>query len=442
MFAVEIYAAVRRFVFIEGNSRREAARVFGLSRDTIAKMCRYSAPPGYVRTKAPERPKLGPLLPVIDAILESDKTAGLFRPEDNLESVYGRTALRQLYQLFYAGKVEGCSLTRFQEATGLDLTDQYGSLKEELPPISTFLNRILALPIALQNRLFEVFEGLMEASIEAAVQAGIFDVGVETVTAESLVVANRQTIAAHERSGAQTSLVTIARKDRTRVTMLDEAFGFATASQKSRLMINTQSGRAAIKLPAPGLMQDDGTVQARVRLLHPVHRDLVTVEALERSHWREATSQEFRQAWEAEVAALPEFTESAFNIVTGLLLPVWNRLPDETARVYRLQTDEGERIIGRLVSSANAVALAETFGAEAPALPPRDAIAAVVQDGASLVLADGLVLKRSLVMNRQRLEFVGFTVKISGYAKKRRNSRSIDRHAANDTCNISHLYLV
>jgi hypothetical protein len=74
MFAVEIYAAVRRFVFVEGKSRREAARVFGLSRDTIAKMCRYSAPPGYVRSKAPERPKLGPLVPVIDAILEADKT--------------------------------------------------------------------------------------------------------------------------------------------------------------------------------------------------------------------------------------------------------------------------------------------------------------------------------------------------------------------------------
>jgi transposase len=75
MFAVEIYAAVRRFVFVEGKSRREAARVFGLSRDTVAKMCRYSAPPGYVRTKAPERPKLGPLLPVIDAILDTDKMA-------------------------------------------------------------------------------------------------------------------------------------------------------------------------------------------------------------------------------------------------------------------------------------------------------------------------------------------------------------------------------
>jgi hypothetical protein len=75
MFAVEIYAAVRRFVFVAGKSRREAAGVFGLSRDTIAKMCRYSAPPGYLRSKAPERPKLGPLVPVIDAILEADKTA-------------------------------------------------------------------------------------------------------------------------------------------------------------------------------------------------------------------------------------------------------------------------------------------------------------------------------------------------------------------------------
>jgi hypothetical protein len=50
-----------------GKSRREAAQVFGLSRDTIAKMFRYTAPPGYVRSKAPERPKLGRLVPVIDA---------------------------------------------------------------------------------------------------------------------------------------------------------------------------------------------------------------------------------------------------------------------------------------------------------------------------------------------------------------------------------------
>jgi transposase len=75
MFAVEIYAAVRRFVFVEGRSRREAARVFGLSRETVQKMCRFSLPPGYTRTAPVLKPKLGTLLPVIDTILEADQSA-------------------------------------------------------------------------------------------------------------------------------------------------------------------------------------------------------------------------------------------------------------------------------------------------------------------------------------------------------------------------------
>ena len=82
--------------------------------------------------------------------------------------------------LLYAGKVEGCSLQRFVEATGLTLTDNDGSLKQELPPISQFLNRLLALTIDLQNTVFEAFEALLEAKIEGAIASGIYDAGVET----------------------------------------------------------------------------------------------------------------------------------------------------------------------------------------------------------------------------------------------------------------------
>ncbi len=74
MFAVESYAAVRRFVFVEGRSQRKAARVLGLSRETVAKMCRFSLPPGYTRKEPAAKPKLGPLLAVIDTILEADRT--------------------------------------------------------------------------------------------------------------------------------------------------------------------------------------------------------------------------------------------------------------------------------------------------------------------------------------------------------------------------------
>jgi transposase len=50
------------------------AREFGISRKTISKMLRYSVPPGYQRQQPVRRPKLGPWLGVIDAILKDDKT--------------------------------------------------------------------------------------------------------------------------------------------------------------------------------------------------------------------------------------------------------------------------------------------------------------------------------------------------------------------------------
>jgi len=49
------------------------AREFGLSRDTVRKMLQYAVPPGYQRQQPIRRPKLGPWLGVIDAILEDDK---------------------------------------------------------------------------------------------------------------------------------------------------------------------------------------------------------------------------------------------------------------------------------------------------------------------------------------------------------------------------------
>ena len=125
---------------------------------------------------------------------------GLFRPEDNFESFYARDALRQLYVLLVMGKVEHCSLAEFEDATGLKLTDSAG-IRDELPPITTFLNRLLALTIDLQNILFAAFEQLLGARIEGAIASGTYDIGLETLSAESFVVTDRQTIYAHPGTG-------------------------------------------------------------------------------------------------------------------------------------------------------------------------------------------------------------------------------------------------
>jgi transposase len=74
MYQVEIYGRIRRAVLVEGRSQRSVAREFGLARVTVRKMLGYSIPPGYRRKEPVKRPKLGPWMGVIDAILEEDKT--------------------------------------------------------------------------------------------------------------------------------------------------------------------------------------------------------------------------------------------------------------------------------------------------------------------------------------------------------------------------------
>ena len=73
MYLVELYNRVRRACHVEGMSKSEAARKFGIDRKTVSKILEHAVPPGYRRSKPPARPKLDPFTPIIDQILEDDK---------------------------------------------------------------------------------------------------------------------------------------------------------------------------------------------------------------------------------------------------------------------------------------------------------------------------------------------------------------------------------
>ena len=75
---MELYAAVRRSVYVEGLSERAAARRFGLARETVRKMLRYRLPPGYRRAQPIRRPKLDAFTGVIDQILREDQSDYVF----------------------------------------------------------------------------------------------------------------------------------------------------------------------------------------------------------------------------------------------------------------------------------------------------------------------------------------------------------------------------
>ena len=337
--------------------------------------------------------------------------AALFRESDNLESAYAKAALRQFYGALWRGSIEGWTLERFEKATGLRLTWE-GSLKEDLPPMPRFLNRLLALPIAEQNQLFVELEERIASNIEQAIEAGSYEVGVETVTADSLVIAGRETLYEHPGTGAATELVEIVRRDRLVPLTAESALEIGNRDPgpdgKPRLAVNARSKRAAVILPAASRMLDDGGVRERVRLIRPATAETMASAELDASNWRRADEDAWRRVWDAEIAGLPSHRDSRFWLATGLLLPVWDRLPAENMRVRRLTSDDGIALIGRVLDAEQVRAVRQSFGLDGgPAMTGAEAFEAVMGRGNALALANGWRLARRRLMGADRIEVEG-----------------------------------
>ena len=289
--------------------------------------------------------------------------------------------------------------------TGLSLLDSDGGLRDELPGINTFLNRMLALTVEMQNLLFEVFEGLLTARIEQARASGSYEVGLETLQAESFRIVGRTPIYTHPGTGAQTALLTIERKDRLVPLSLADALAMADG-RGGKLLVNAKTGKAAIRRRARSVTDDDGAIHPRVRLIWPLTDSVMAAEMVEASQWEEVDRETFGTSWSAELAGLPEYETSILHMVSGLLLPIWKLLPDESTRVYRLQSDDGERVIGRRVSPAWAARIANDEGPVR--LSREDALAVLMSGEAALHLAQNQKLQRVRAMNDWRIELTGF----------------------------------
>ena len=252
--------------------------------------------------------------------------------------------------------------------------------------------------------MFTAFEGLLAARIEGAIASGVYEIGLETLAAESFIVTDRRSIYTHPGTGAETRLLTIARKDRNQPLGLEQALARARGVD-ALLLVNARSGRAAVQLPSRSLLLDDGSLERRIRLLRPMEAPTMALDAMAETEWERADPAAFADAWNAELATIPEFDTSTMHVVAGLLLPIWKQLPRESSRVYRLQTDDGERIIGRRVSAAW---VAATIDAERPALGAAEAWPMLLAGEAVLHLIESQSLARVRAMGVHRIELTGF----------------------------------
>ena len=69
------WTEVRRLIYTKEKSKRAVCKEYSLHWKTLKKILAHEEPPGYRQQKPRVRPKLDPFIPIIQEILEQDKTA-------------------------------------------------------------------------------------------------------------------------------------------------------------------------------------------------------------------------------------------------------------------------------------------------------------------------------------------------------------------------------
>jgi hypothetical protein len=257
----------------------------------------------------------------------------------------------------------------------------------------------------MQNVIFERFELLLSQQIETAIAHGVFEIGVETLRAERFTVESCESVYTHPQTSSVTNYLKIERIQRNNIKTAQEMLEFSTQHQ-GRFLINEKSGHAAVSIPTHSLFDSEGGVVPRVLLIRPQKETRVPIKDLESSTWKEVCVDAFVGAWSKEVDELPRFTTDYLHLVTGILLPIWKILPQKNSRVFRLQTSDGEKILGRVVNAVDIQSVTEQLGIKNKLLSPTELVCLVLNEGYTQQLPGGVTLRRSYIANEPRLELV------------------------------------
>ena len=336
---------------------------------------------------------------------------GLFRPEDNLESPWARRALQAFYVGLHFGNVEAMDRETFEAKTGLRLLDHEGDLRksDDMPPMNTFLNRLLALRIADQNSLFAAFEAILASILERAQASGALDRGMEDIVADDVVITDEEVIRTDAVTGAETRLTRFQVRTVRQLTTADDAL-VDQGRDGLIFAVNSKSGRAALVVQGLTTTNDDDRLIPAVRLIRPEKRSIASLKSFEESAWEDAGEADWRAAWDAEIAAADPWVSRDMVLVSGLLLPIWSSLPDKAGAVRRLKAPDGRRWLGRVLDPGQVPQLKIALGLSdaASAIGGGDQAAALIlTEGAAVCIAGGLWLRRAKVMDRYRIEVVG-----------------------------------
>lgn len=332
-------------------------------------------------------------------------SSGVFSPADNLESTEAKDSLRQFYRSLWQGQIEAVGIDQFEKMTGLVLRDQNGNLLQNLPPITQFLNRVLSLRVNIQNAVFGAFENILEARVEMAIREGTLDQGMETFRADQTSKEEDRVVYTHE-SGAKTRYVKLKVGEKFKPTPWD----YAVRQNPIHFVVNENNGKVygVEDMHTSETDHRTGQMLRKYRL-----RDIGDVQYknerdLQADQYRRIERDEAERLWNEAIAKAPKMKMHTKHLLSGVLLPIWDHIPDQP-RLQRMLTDEGEQLLGITLPATQVQAILGRLGVtvEAPQIDAGEAIRRLLDGEIHAELANGWRLKRSRIGGESRIEILG-----------------------------------
>lgn len=347
-------------------------------------------------------------------------SGGIFSADDNLETDLSSDALLKFFDILGHGKIPGMDPKKILSKMGYTkyFYDEYGNFKlnkDTGSNVTRFLNRILALGVEDGDRVFDAFMDIRQAYYEAAEEAGTLDTGMENVKADKLDIVQRETVYTDESTGAETQYVQAKVYNKpTVIQTLDDAMAYRPQFQGIRRM-------------------EDGSVRAVYRIADqtnslgiPVKRfrlqgaNTAVSNTMSEKNMNAKTEEipkaEWEAAWKEAVKDVPEYNESELHMITGALLPVWNKLPqDGNIKAMRITATDGTQYLGRVIPQKQIDAVLRSLGASKSSVKKQytgKELYSAVMDKAQAVSFDGLygatwTVSRRRVSGENRLEVTG-----------------------------------
>ncbi len=344
--------------------------------------------------------------------------SGMFSARDNLESDLATDSLYNFYRALVGGQIEGLEAASVLDKLGL--TDKFtdretGQIK--VPDgagrdMSLFLNRILALEYDEQNLVFDAFSRIFDDAYETALANGTLDMGMETVRADKIDILDDMVVREDPDSSATTNYVQAKLSEKARIVRTVDELKALRGDFIG--LYEKKNGDVVGVFRTKDKTEADGSVVKQYILQTPQERKLSRyVEKTLKSECKRIPEKQWKTAWAQEVAKTPEYIETVKHMLTGSLLPVWNRLPKSgNVRVQRLIADDGRQYLGRIIdpSQIDGVlkSLGVTQGRTKQTFTADDVISRVFKGGDKAILEDQrMKLTRRRVGNEWRIEITG-----------------------------------